>query len=85
MNPFVVDWSVEAMDGLAAAWMAATDKPAVNQAQSAIDSLLSQSPFSHGTPVSEGLFGLNIPPLRVVYSVDGNTNRVEISSANLLA
>jgi hypothetical protein len=85
MNPFVVDWRAEALDGLAAAWLATADKSAVNQAQSANDLLLSQSPLSHGTPVSEGLFGLNIPPLRVVYSVDGTANRVKISSANLLA
>jgi hypothetical protein len=75
---YFVDWKPDALDGLSAAWVAATDKAAVNDADAEIARLLARDPRAVGSHASEGLRQLDVPPLRAYYSVDVTNRVVEV-------
>ena len=75
---YSVDWEDDALDGLSAAWVAATDKASVNDADAEITRLLARDPFAVGSHASEGLRQLDVPPLRAYYSVDVQNRKVEV-------
>jgi hypothetical protein len=75
---YFIDWKPDAINGLTAAWLAATDKQSVNDAEADITSLLARDPMAVGSPLSEGLRELTIPPLVAFYSVDPSSQIVEV-------
>ena len=66
---YTVVWEADALSILAAIWLQAPDRQAVTRAQATIDRQLATDPLSYGTPVSEGLYALEEPPLRVQFEV----------------
>jgi hypothetical protein len=81
---FTVDWSDAALDDLAVFWMAASDPRAVTAAQAEIDRRLASDPTRHGTPQSEGLWRIDVVPLRAFYSVDPAARRVEVYGLRII-
>lgn len=80
MNLYTVDWTDDALNELAALWLQTSDPDAITRAQATIDTLLARAPLHHGEAVREGLRRLIVPPLRVLYTVDTSSRRVEIAS-----
>ncbi|MCI0378819.1 MAG: type II toxin-antitoxin system RelE/ParE family toxin [Gemmataceae bacterium] len=81
---YQVVWSDEALDNLAAIWMQAADRSAVNASQNKIDELLRRDPWNNGSAVREGLFALDVPPLRGVYEISDADLRVSVVAINIL-
>jgi hypothetical protein len=75
---YAVQWGDDALNGLGRAWIQAPDRQAVTRAQMAIDRLLGTDPLGHGTPVSEGLYKLVVPPLRVQFEVSEDERLVTV-------
>jgi hypothetical protein len=66
---YTVTWETDVLSVLATIWLQATDRQAVTRAQAAIDRQLTRDPLSYSTPVSEGLYAIEDPPLRVQFEV----------------
>ena len=77
---FSVRWDRDARNTLAAVWLAARDRRAVTAAQARIDHLLATDPLGKGTPVSEGLYAIQVHPLRALYEVDDIRRAVRVVS-----
>jgi len=69
MSRYTVAWVQDAQNQLAEIWIAATDRQAVTDAANEIDRELGGDAASKGVPVSDGLRGLEVAPLRVLFSV----------------
>ena len=72
-DKFEVIWEDEAIDELTDAWcehFVANQPFDVDTASRYIDRLLARSAERYGSPLSEGLYKLDVPPLRVFFSVD---------------
>jgi hypothetical protein len=80
---YLVDWSDDAIDALAAIYVAAPNKQAVTDAQAQIDHALATNPLGHGTIVSEGLYAVHVPPLRVLFEVAAAQRCVLVVSVSL--
>ncbi len=80
MIRYTVTWLKDAENQLAQIWVDATDKQAVTDAANAIDVLLSTDAHDKGKEASEGLRGLHVPPLRVLFSVREQDRLVEVAS-----
>ena len=81
---FSVGWDANALNMLAGAWTAAPDPGAVTAAADAIDRRLAADPLAHGTPVSEGLYAIEVPPLRALFEVDPTARTVTVVSVTSL-
>jgi hypothetical protein len=77
---YTVTWLKGAQNHLATIWVDATDKQAVTDAANAIDAELSANAEQKGTPVAEGLRGLYIPPIHVLFTVKEQDRLVELVS-----
>jgi hypothetical protein len=80
-----VDWDISARRTLAAIWIKAANRQAVTAAQDQIDRLLAANPLGNSKPVSEGLYAINVHPLRAVFEVDDSTKFVMVVSVGELA
>lgn len=69
MTRYTVTWHQDAEQDLASLWISATDRDDITQAVQAIDLALSSASGSVGDQIAEGLYGLNAPPLRVLYVI----------------
>lgn len=83
MTPFSVRWHRTAENHLAELWLEEADRNAVTRAQAAIDRLLSIRPHS-GVPLSEGLWTIDIPPLRAYFEIHESDASVRISAVSRL-
>jgi plasmid stabilization system protein ParE len=81
---YTVAWSELALAGLAAAWTEAADRAAVNAAADTIDRLLAAQPLVHGITVCEGLYAIEVPPLRALFEVDSASQTVTVVSVSRL-
>ena len=81
---YTVIWDDEQLDQLAACYNAASDPNAVSAAQHRIDQLLRTSPLMNADPESEGLFSLQVPPLRVIFEVVDADRLVRVVAAKLI-
>lgn len=79
MTPFDVDWLPVAEDELARIWLRAHDRQAVSAAQARADHLLARDPVGNGRHVAEGLYAIDVPPLRLTYTIDSTTRKVEVT------
>lgn len=77
---YSVSWDDDALDTLATIWMHSADRRAVTAAQAAIDRLLVANPLGNGSPVSEGLWALEVHPLRVQFEIDVANRSVKVVS-----
>ena len=79
-----VHWEPNAIDTLAAIWTNSVNRNAVTAADKAIDRLLATDPWAHSSPVSEGLYAIQIHPLRVLFEVIPATWMVNVVSVGEL-
>ena len=82
---YAVDWAAEARNTLATIWIGSTDRQAVTVAQARIDRLLALDPLANGTPVSEGLYAIDVHPLRALFEVADTERLVKVVSLGELA
>jgi len=61
---YFVDWTPAARAHLATIWLQASDRQAVTKAQAAVDKLLAADPLLHVQHLAEGLYAINVYPLR---------------------
>jgi mRNA-degrading endonuclease RelE of RelBE toxin-antitoxin system len=80
-----VDWDASARHTLAAIWIKAANRQAVTVAQARIDRLLATDPLGNGKPLSEGLYAIDVRPLRAVFEVDDSIKSVTVVSVGDLA
>ena len=81
---FTVAWDTNAISMLAAIWTAAINQTAVTAAADAIDRRLAANPFIHGNPVCEGLYAIEVSPLRVLFEANTVARSVIVVSVNWL-
>jgi len=79
MNRYTVVWVKSAEDELVELWLASSDRTAVAAATHEIDRQLTTGPALKGESVKEGLRALNVPPVRVLYSVNDHDRIVEVA------
>jgi hypothetical protein len=84
MTRYTVTWVLAVQFDLAQLYLDATDPQAVTDAANAIDVMLATDPASKGTSMKEGLYSLDVPPLRVLYSVSESDRLVEVASVRRL-
>ncbi|MBW3543774.1 MAG: type II toxin-antitoxin system RelE/ParE family toxin [Planctomycetes bacterium] len=77
---YTVIWVRGVRERLTTIWLDATDREAITKASHAIDVELAVDPSRKGSPLREGLRVLEIPPLRVLYSVQDADRIVEVLS-----
>jgi mRNA-degrading endonuclease RelE of RelBE toxin-antitoxin system len=75
-----VDWDSSARHTLAAIWIKAVNRQAVTTAQALIDRLLAADPIKNSKPLSEGLYAIDVHPLRVVFEIDESRKSVIVVS-----
>lgn len=78
MTRYTVTWHQDAEQDLASLWISATDRDDITQAVQAIDLALSSASGSVGDQIAEGLYGLNAPPLRVLYVIRETDRIIEV-------
>lgn len=78
MTRYTVVWSPEAEARLAEIWMNFPDHQAIADAANAMDRLLAVDPATHGSPLSEGLRSLDVPPLHVLFFIQEDDRLVRV-------
>ena len=81
---FTVRWENNALIAMAAIWTAAPNPAVVSAATDEIDRRFALAPLVHGIPISEGLYAIEVTPLRALFEVDTILRRVRIVSLNWL-
>lgn len=81
---YAVTWNEMALAMLAAIWASAPDRAAVTVAADMIDQFLAQNPFVHGLPLVEGLYAIEVPPLRALFEIDSAARKVTVVSVSRL-
>jgi hypothetical protein len=69
MTRRTVVWIPSAERELAELWLASSMRDRITMAVDAVDSALSQDAEAVGSPLAEGLFALDEPPLRVLFEI----------------
>ena len=77
---FTAEWQPEAEDQLAALWTAATDRAMVTWAARQVELLLGRDPLGQGEERGDDDRLMFLPPLAVLYRVDGTARVVRIVS-----
>lgn len=77
MNYRVV-WEDSARSEVASEFVAGNDKIAIIDATHLIDRALQPDPIGNGEPLNEGMFYIDRPLLRAIYSIDAEANRVDV-------
>lgn len=81
MKNYKVIWREAALNDLADIWLRTTDREAVNQAVTEIESRLEESPTEWGRELREGLRSFRWESLRVLYYVIKESKTVRIVAA----
>ena len=81
---YTVFWEPDALSALAAIWLQASDRQGVTAAQAGIDKLLAVDPAGNGIDLSEGLFAVEVPPLRAQFEVSDSARIVRVVSVGWL-
>jgi hypothetical protein len=79
-----VNWQPLALSSLAAIWNQSTKRQSITAAAAMIDRLLARDALANGTPVSEGLYSIEIHPLRVLFEIAHAARSVDVVSVNEL-
>ena len=75
---YKVQWEESATQEVAAEFAAGNDKVAIIDATHQIDRALESDPVGNGMPLNEGMFYIDRPPLRAIYSIDAEAKRVDV-------
>ena len=75
---YSVDWVLDTRNSLAAIWLHSPNRNAVTKAQAKTDRLLSTDPITHGQPVSEGLYSIEVHLLRAIFELNEDARTIEI-------
>jgi hypothetical protein len=81
---YSVDWTGDALAALTAVWIHSSNRQSVTLAQASLDQILSADPFGRGKAVSEGLYAIEIHPLRVQFEVSEIERIVTVVSVRQL-
>ncbi len=65
---------------LARYWIRSANRATVTAAQHLIDTKLADDPFRFGTHLSEGLWKVEVPPLKEFYEIDDAKKTVKITA-----
>jgi hypothetical protein len=84
MKQFTVIWHRDVQEALAELWLSAAEPAAVTSAGDLIDHMLASDPLAGAQEVSEGLFRLDVPPLRVYFEVSEADRVVRVARVRLL-
>ncbi len=76
---YTVTWTKSSDRDLGEAWLASSDRNGVSAASVEIDRILRDDAHLKGIEVAEGLRGINVPPLRFLFSANLNDRVVEIA------
>lgn len=71
-----MNWDHRAEDDLAETWLKSNNREAVSIASRRVDQLLSNDADQMGTELHEGLRGLDVPPIRVLFEAYPDDRRV---------
>ena len=82
---YLVDWTDDALEPLAEIWLVGADREAINQAQNKIDQQLSHDPFQGTRHLAEGLFAIDVFPLRAQFEVDEEKKIVTVVGVGRLS
>jgi hypothetical protein len=75
-----VDWEIPARNTLATIWISSANRRAVTAPQARIDRLLAADPQRNSKPLSEGLYVIDVHPLRAVFELDDANKSVKVVS-----
>jgi len=75
---YKVVWEDSARSEVAAEFVAGKDKVAIIDAAYQIDRALESDPIKNGEPLSEGIYYIDRPPLRAIYSIDSESKQVDV-------
>jgi hypothetical protein len=78
MTRFTVVWRRHTLADLASIWLNSNARESVTVAAEQIEHLLRDDPTSNALEVSEGLWGVSRPPLRVLFNVSDADRLVEV-------
>jgi hypothetical protein len=81
---YAVDWTDDAITALTVIRTLSTDRAAVTAAQTTIDQRLASSPLGFGFVVSEGLYAIEVHPLRAQLEISDTTHVVTVVSVGEL-
>jgi hypothetical protein len=81
---YSVDWTDETLSTLAAIWLGSPDRQGVTVAQARIDELLAADPHGNGVPVSEGLYAIEVHPLRAQFELSDADRVVTVVGVGML-
>jgi hypothetical protein len=79
VSPWYVEWQPEAEQELYASWLRADDPGSITTAESQVNDLLSQDPFSSGRYLSEGLYAIEAKSLVVYYTILSTVRSVKVT------
>jgi hypothetical protein len=80
MGRYTVICLKEPENNLAALWIQGPDRAAITAAQHQIDQKLAADPETHGKHLAEGLWVLEIPPLKAFFEIHELDKQVIITS-----
>jgi hypothetical protein len=83
MKAFTVEWDSAVEDELALLFLRAGDPNAIWPAQYKVDRKLEQRPRQAGFELSEGLWQIVEPPLKVFYEIDDVKKLVTVTHVQL--
>lgn len=75
---FELHWEDDALGVLADLWLTAHDKMEITKTQAEIDRRLTVSPFQFGTELSEGIYVIEVLPLRVLFEISESNRLVNV-------
>lgn len=78
MTRYTVVWARDAVNDVADLWLVAGDRDEIALASHRIQQDLAADATAKGVEVSEGLRALNVPPLRILFSVREDDRVVEV-------
>ena len=81
---WTVEWTPDADNALATAWVGALNRRAITKSANDIERQLARDPHLNSIPTSEGLNCLDVPPLRVLIEIDDATRIVQIVDVRLI-
>lgn len=78
MTRYTVVWVQSVEDELVEIWLAANDRNDISAATHAVDQQLGLDAGLKGEDLAEGLRSMNIPPLRIIFTVSDEDRLVEV-------
>ena len=84
MTKWTVVWEESAEVKLGNIWFGTGRSPKVTDASYHIDKDLRNDPHRHGKPLAEGLFVIERPPLRAVFTLSEDDRLVRVLSVSIV-